>query len=118
MWLVRSVENVDSKDRRCRCIDSGVEMTWLPTGAFVRRTENLVAHEGPIYWSPMKIAETAYHSEDECFSSEELSSGAGLTGVESFCLSKEVEAIEGRKGEFTSMAGWKHSPLKIARLLE
>ncbi len=33
-------------------------MTWLPTGAFVRRNENLAAHEGPIYWSPMTIAET------------------------------------------------------------
>ncbi len=87
-------------------------MTWLPTGAFVRRTENLVAHEGPIYWSP----ETADRSEGERLPSEELGSGAGLTVVESL-FSSEVVAIEGRKGKFTSIAGWKHLLEKMARLL-
>ncbi len=61
----------------------GVEMTCLPTGAFLRRTESLIAHEGPIYWSPMTTAETAHGSEDELFSSEEPGSGAELKGVES-----------------------------------
>ncbi len=70
-------------------------MTWLPTEAFVRRTENLVRHGGPICWSPMTIAETADRSEGERFLSEELGSGVGLTVVERLFSSEEVVAIEG-----------------------
>ncbi len=90
---MRTVESVDSKHKRCNRIDSGTEMAWLPTGAFGRRTENVVAHEGLIYWSPMTIAETEHRSEDERFSSEELGSGAGLTVVESLFSLEEVVAI-------------------------
>ncbi len=59
-------------------------MTWLPTGTFLRRTKSLVAHEVPMYLSPMTTAETAHGSEDELFFSEELGSGAELAGVDSF----------------------------------
>ncbi len=112
MWLVRTVESVDVKKRRCECIDSDVEMTWLPTGTFMRRTENLIAQGGPMNRTPMTTGETVHRSEDERFSSEELNSGAGFTGVESLCSSTEVEAIEESMGKFTSMAVWKHSPEK------
>ncbi len=99
-------------------IDSGVEMTRLPTGVFLRRTESLVAHEGPIYWSPMTMAETAHGSVDKLFSSEEPGSGAELTGVESFWSSQGVmEDMDERKGKLTSITGWKHSSDKIACLL-
>ncbi len=58
-------------------------MARLPTGVFLRRTESLLAHEGPIYWSPMTTTETAHGSEDKLFSSEEPGSGVELTGAES-----------------------------------
>ncbi len=64
----------------------------------------------------MTISETADLSEDERFPSQKLGSGAELTVVESL-FSSEGVAIEGRKGKFTSMAGWKHSLEKISRLL-
>ncbi len=72
-------------------------MTWLPTGAVMRRIENLVAHEGPIYWSPMTIAETEHLSENERFSSEELGTGAGLTVVESLFIRSGI--YKGKKGK-------------------
>ncbi len=81
-------------------------MTWLLTGAFLRQTENLVAHEGAMYWSPMTTAETAHSLEDELFSSEELGSGAELTGVNSLWSSQGVmEDMDGRKGKLISIAG-------------
>ncbi len=89
-------------------------MAWLPTGTFLRRTESLVAHEKP----PMTTAETAHGSEDELFSSEEPGSDAELTVVESLWSSQGVMGdIDERKGKLTSIAGWKHSSEKIARLL-
>ncbi len=98
--------------------ESGVEMTWLLTGAFLRRIENLVAHEGPMYWSSMTSAKTAHGSEDELFSYGEPGSGAELAGVDSLWSSQGVmEATDERKGKLTSIAGWKHSFEKIARLL-
>ncbi len=66
----------------------------------------------------MTTAETAHGSEDELFSSEEPGSGAELTGVESLWSSQGVtEEMDERKGQLTSIAGWKHSSEKIGRLL-
>ncbi len=84
-------------------------MTWLSTAAFLRRTGSLVAHEGPIYWSPMTTAETAYGSEDELFSSEEPGSSAEFKGVESLWSSQGVmEEMDKREGKLTSIGRWKH----------
>ena len=63
----------------------------------------------------MTTAETAHRSEDERFSSEEQGSGAELTRVEGLWSSMVVEAMEEKKGKFTSIAGWKHSPEKMTR---
>ncbi len=57
----------------------------------------------------MVTNETAHGSEDELFSSEEPSSGAELTGIESLWSSQGVmEEMDERKGKLTSIAGWKH----------
>ena len=86
-------------------MDSGVESTQLPTGAFVKRTESLVAQVGPMRWSPTTMAEMTLGSEDELFSSEEPDEGVEPAGVQSRVSSEGMEAMDESKGKLTSITG-------------
>ena len=48
MWSALTVKSIGSSNKWCMRIDIGLEITRLPTGVFVRRTEILASQEGPI----------------------------------------------------------------------